>query len=85
MFILKLLNSLSECITHEPFLQTCILIGVQSTSEVVAITDLKNVRQLDNLMRAYTLLAKLAGSSDYAFKDNLAMAAACVVQMWKVR
>lgn len=57
---------------------------MKSSGEVQNVADLKNVRQLDNLLRAYTLLAKVAGASDYAFKDNLLMAAACVLQMWKV-
>ena len=49
------------------------------------LQELEDTRQLDGLLRAYILLAEVAGRSSPEYKDFLLMAHTIIMRIWQVR
>ena len=60
------------------------LIGVQGSSFTQKLCSLKEVRHLDGLVRAHTLLALMADKTSPKHQLNLLRAYTVVLQIWKV-
>ncbi|XP_067091811.1 cilia- and flagella-associated protein 46 [Osmerus mordax] len=59
-------------------------IGVQGVQACPCLSDLRDVRRLDGLVRAHTLLAVMADRTDPQHQQNLLRAYCCVLQIWQV-
>lgn len=51
----------------------------------INLEDLSNIRQLEALFRAQTLLALISGQSSPFHQQHCLMAYACIVRIWQVR
>ncbi|XP_074502975.1 cilia- and flagella-associated protein 46 isoform X2 [Sebastes fasciatus] len=60
------------------------LVGVQDLLLTQSLSDLKEVRRLDSLVRAHTLLAVMAGKASPEHQLNLLRAYLFVLQIWQV-
>ncbi|XP_039626525.1 cilia- and flagella-associated protein 46 [Polypterus senegalus] len=59
-------------------------IGVQVTTTNLSLSDLKNIKQLETLIRAHTLLAIILGSGSSQHQQNCLIAYAYVMRIWQV-
>lgn len=60
-------------------------IGANDTRRQINLEDLSNIRQLEALFRAQTLLALAAGPSSPLHPRCCLVAYACIVRVWQVR
>ncbi|XP_034754581.1 cilia- and flagella-associated protein 46 isoform X3 [Etheostoma cragini] len=60
------------------------LVGVQGSLFTQSLSNLKEVRHLDSLVRAHTLLAVMADKTSPEYQLNLLRAYSFVLQIWKV-
>lgn len=72
-------------IKETPSSELMIDLGKKNTIPQVAFQDLQNIRQLENLFRAYTLIAIISGRSSPYHQQHCLMAYACIIRIWQVR
>lgn len=51
----------------------------------INLEDLSNIKQLEALFRAQTLMASISGRSSPFHQQHCLMAYACIVRIWQVR
>ncbi|KYO42269.1 cilia- and flagella-associated protein 46 isoform B [Alligator mississippiensis] len=71
-------------IKETPSSELMIDLGKKNTIPQVAFQDLQNIRQLENLFRAYTLIAIISGRSSPYHQQHCLMAYACIIRIWQV-
>ncbi|OWF46298.1 Tetratricopeptide repeat protein 40 [Mizuhopecten yessoensis] len=60
------------------------IIGVLPNNPGMKFQDLEDVKQIDGLLRAYILLAEIAGRSSMEYHDFLLMCHSFVMRLWQV-
>lgn len=58
--------------------------GANGTMPQINLEDLSNIKQLEALFRAQTLMALFSGHSSF-HQQHCLMAYACIVRIWQVR
>lgn len=58
--------------------------GEQPGSPCNSLEDLKNIRQLETLARAHTLLASLSGQGSHNHEQDCLMAYGYIIRIWQV-
>ncbi|KAM9610766.1 cilia- and flagella-associated protein 46 isoform 2-T2 [Morphnus guianensis] len=61
-----------------------IAIGVNDTMPQINLEDLSNIKQLEALFRAQTLMALISGHSSPFHQQHCLMAYACIIRIWQV-
>lgn len=51
----------------------------------INLEDLSNIKQLEALFRAQTLMALISGHSSPFHQQHCLMAYACIIRIWQVR
>lgn len=59
--------------------------GANGTTPQMNLEDLSNIRQLEALFRAQTLMALFSGHGSSFHQQHCLMAYACVIRIWQVR
>ncbi|XP_067156500.1 cilia- and flagella-associated protein 46 [Apteryx mantelli] len=59
-------------------------IGGNDMTPTIALEDLSNIKQLEALFRAYTLMAIISGHSSPFHQQHCLMAYACIIRIWQV-
>ncbi|KAM6306111.1 cilia- and flagella-associated protein 46 [Aegotheles albertisi] len=59
-------------------------IGAEDTMPQINLEDLSNIKQLEALFRAQTLMALISGRSSPFHQQHCLMAYACIVRIWQV-
>jgi len=60
-------------------------IGANDTKPQINLEDLSNIKQLEALFRAQTLMAVISGNGSPFHEQHCLMAYACIVRIWQVR
>ncbi|XP_060072788.1 cilia- and flagella-associated protein 46-like [Ylistrum balloti] len=60
------------------------IIGVLPNNPGLKFQDLEDVKQIDGLLRAYILLAEIAGRSSVEYQDFLLMCHSFIMRLWQV-
>lgn len=58
---------------------------VHGTMPQINLEDLSNIKQLEALFRAQTLMALFSGPSSSFHEQHCLMAYACIIRIWQVR
>ena len=62
-----------------------ILLGLAAANVSLTVSDLHDVKQLEGLFRAHTLLAVISGRSSPQHKDHCISAYTFIMRIWQVR
>lgn len=60
-------------------------IGANDTMAQINLEDLSDIKQLEALFRAQTLIALISGHSSPFHQQHCLMAYACIIRIWQVR
>ncbi|KAM9282040.1 cilia- and flagella-associated protein 46 [Cariama cristata] len=74
-------NPISEI---SPMENSKIDIGANDTTPQINLEDLSNIKQLEALFRAQTLMALISGHSSPFHQQHCLMAYACIIRIWQV-
>lgn len=58
--------------------------GVNGTMPQINLEDLSNIKQLEALFRAQTLMALFSGHDSSFHQQHCLMACACIIRIWQV-